>query len=472
MWQTYFTPQSVNEAIELLSKYQNQARLLAGGTDLLIEIERGVRSPAVVVDISRIAGLDTITQDSAKNIHVGPLVTHNQVAGSQLIVDRAFPLAKACWEVGAPQIRNRGTVAGNLATASPANDTITPLWALGAFVTLQSVRGTRTLPFPEFFLGVRKTALAPDEMITDIFFPALKGDQVGAFIKLGLRRAQAISVVNVAVVLNMLGDSVTGARVTLGSVAPTIVRAENAERFLAGKVLRPDVIAHAGELAAQTITPISDVRGSAEYRRYMAATLTRHALEALAQGTEADTLPPHPVMLWGKTNGHFPTGPAVPPVHQADDPIVFTVNGLERTVYGANHKTLLRLLREDLDLIGTKEGCAEGECGACTVLLDGVAVMSCLIPAPRAHGCQVVTVEGLAHGDQLHPVQQAFLEADAVQCGYCTPGFLMSGAALLDERAHPTPDEIKQAITGNLCRCTGYYRILQALEKAVTKNNE
>jgi carbon-monoxide dehydrogenase medium subunit len=369
--------------------------------------------------------------------------------------------------VGAPQIRNRGTVAGNLVTASPANDTITPLWALNASVTLQSVRGSRTIPFAEFFQGVRQTALEPDEMIIDISFPAMENYQVGTFRKLGLRRAQAIAVVNVAVVLTMLADTVTQARITLGSVAPTIVRAEDAERFLTGKVLTPDVRQHAAELAAQTIAPISDIRGSAEYRRYMAGVLTRHALEDLGEGTERDHIPPHPIMLWGKSNGRFTSqNETVLHTENGNEPIITTINGETREIHGANDKTLLRLLREDAGLIGTKEGCAEGECGACTVLLDGIAVMSCLVPAPRAHGSEIITIEGLASDGNLHPVQQAFIDKGAVQCGYCTPGFIMSGASLLDERKRPTRDDMKQAITGNLCRCTGYYKILQAIEKA------
>ncbi len=204
----------------------------------------------------------------------------------------------------------------------------------------------------------------------------------------------------------------------------------------------------------------------------MTATLTRNALEVLAAGTEREAVPANPVMLWGQTNGHFSlsngNGQATIHTETGGESIVTTINGQSRTIAGANDKTLLRMLRENAGLTGTKEGCAEGECGACTVFIDGIAVMSCMTPAPQAHGRQIVTIEGLANGDTLHPVQQAFIDQGAVQCGYCTPGFIMSGASLAAERQHPTRDEVKQAITGNLCRCTGYYKIIAALEKATT----
>jgi xanthine dehydrogenase iron-sulfur cluster and FAD-binding subunit A len=484
MWHTYYMPSTVGEALRLLADHGPEARIIAGGTDLVLELERGIRQSRVVIDITRIPGLDVIRQDRDDGlIHLGPLVTHNQVAGSKLCVERAFPLAKACWEVGAPQIRNRGTVAGNLITASPANDTITPLWALDGQVTLRNLRGERTLAFRDFFRGVRKTHLNADEMLVDIAFRPLATNERGTFLKLGLRQAQAIAVVNVAVILTLDEDMRAGAppvsvvrgRIALGSVAPTIVRAVEAERALAGQRLSDETVKLAAELAAVAAKPIDDVRGSAAYRKYMVGVYTRRALELVRDEAERDGFPARPVMLWGKTGGHFPvwdrlseTGEAPLPAYTADGnrPIETTVNGRHYRVTGANDKTLLRMLREDVGLTGTKEGCAEGECGACTVWLDGIAVMSCLVPAPRAHGSQIVTIEGLASPEWLHPVQQAFVDAGAVQCGYCTPGFIMSGASLLDEIPAPTADQVKQAITGNLCRCTGYYPIVSAIEQA------
>jgi CO/xanthine dehydrogenase FAD-binding subunit len=175
VWNDYYCVNSVGEALEILSEKRERARIVAGATDLILEIERGVRSGIeTLVDITRVSGLDRISLDEDGWIHLGPMVTHNHCVASELIVGRAFPLAQAAWEVGAPQIRNRGTVAGNLITASPANDTITPLMALGAKLMLRSIHEERIVPLSEFYTGVRKTVMRSDEMLVDILFPACK----------------------------------------------------------------------------------------------------------------------------------------------------------------------------------------------------------------------------------------------------------------------------------------------------------
>jgi carbon-monoxide dehydrogenase small subunit len=146
--------------------------------------------------------------------------------------------------------------------------------------------------------------------------------------------------------------------------------------------------------------------------------------------------------------------------------MTLTANGTPYEVAIEPRQSLLQLLREELHLTGTKEGCSEGECGACTVLLDGKTVDSCLIFALEAQGLEVTTIEGLAQGDHLHPVQKAFAEYGAVQCGFCTPGMILAAKALLDSNPHPTELEIRQGISGNLCRCTGYVKIVEAIQAA------
>ncbi len=464
MWERYFNVTSLAQALELLHEHREHARVIAGGTDILLELERGARKGVeILIDISRVPGLNEISLRGG-DVRLGALTTHNQVVVNPITKSRALPLAQACWEVGAPQIRNRATVAGNLITASPANDTITPLMALEASVTLASVEGERTVHLREFYTGLRRTVMRPDELLTAITFPALGTDERGVFIKLGLRRAQAIAVINVAVVLSFAGDAIQSARITLGSVAPTIIHAPTAEAYLQGRRLSEDVIVEAARLAAATPAPIDDIRATAEYRTEMVRVLVARALRRLAAGEEAQGYPDDPAQLWGVHEGHGAL--ASSSEHTISQPIVTVINGEARTVATGQHKSLLRFLREDCGMPGTKEGCAEGECGACTVFLDGAAVMACMVPAPRVHGAEVVTVEGLAEEGNLHPIQSAFVECGAVQCGYCTPGFIMAGAKLLEEHPHPTDPQIQQSISGNLCRCTGYYKIIDAFRRA------
>lgn len=152
----------------------------------------------------------------------------------------------------------------------------------------------------------------------------------------------------------------------------------------------------------------------------------------------------------------------------------FNVNGRDQEILVRTNWTLAQALREQLGLLGTKIGCGEGECGACTVLLNGRTVTSCLVLAVQAEGAKIVTIEGLASpdGDSLHPVQEAFVESGAIQCGYCTPGMVMSAVALLEKYPEPTEEQVREGLTGNLCRCTGYQKIFEAVERASQKMRE
>jgi carbon-monoxide dehydrogenase medium subunit len=285
----------------------------------------------------------------------------------------------------------------------------------------------------------------------------------GIFLKLGLRKAQAISVISVAVVVEFDGPRVADARIALGCVAPTIVRIADAEASLTGSTLDRASRTRAAALAAAAIAPIDDIRATAGYRRTTIAALVERALDQIADGTEANGLAPQPVLL----ETLAPAAEILP----YDGTVVTTINGRKHELAGVQHLSLLDALRDGAGLTGSKEGCAEGECGACTVWLDGRAVMSCLVPAPQAHGSAITTIEGLAGGTEpgrsmLHPVQQAFIDHGAVQCGFCIPGMIMAGAKVIDECTAPTTADIRSAISGNICRCTGYAKILTAIASA------
>ncbi len=293
------------------------------------------------------------------------------------------------------------------------------------------------------------------------------------FLKLGLRKAQAISVVNLALVLTFQDEKISASHIRLGCVAPTVVRASTVEEFLIGKELKElaeptgKVCKEAANLVLQDCKPITDLRASALYRQQTLVNLLGYGLERLVGEQERERA----------GNGKaelvlLETGRGADPSEMARKPfsgsIETTLNGEPAHFEGAEQKTLLNLLREDAGLTGCKEGCAEGECGACTVWLNGQAVMSCLVPAVQAHGATITTIEGLGKDGNLHPLQQAFIDCAAVQCGFCIPGMLMAGAKLLDEIAQPTQEQMQNALSGNICRCTGYRKILDALEQVVS----
>ncbi|NNF54934.1 MAG: hypothetical protein HKN03_10885 [Acidimicrobiales bacterium] len=468
-------PQSVVQALQLLADDPDRLPL-AGGTDLLLDLHRGGVGPSVeVVDLTAIADFDSIEETSEELVLSGG-VRHGQVIADDRFIRYATPLAQACLEIGSPQLRNRATIAGNLATASPANDTLSALLALGAAVELSTWDGAavqaRRVAVADFFTGFRATVLQPNELITRIVVPKLRANQRGLWVKLGNRRAQAISVIHAAFVVDIDDGIVSGATVAVGSMAATVMLVPGIGAALAGTSLDSTAITAAADAARNAFEPIDDVRATAQYRRDAVESLVTRSLLAIRDQQHRSQWPEVVPGLHSALS-HVPQTART--VVTDNTAISMNVNGGELSGDGASSANLLDWLRNagaavERTLDGTKEGCAEGECGACTVQLNGAAVMACIVQAAQADGGTVVTVEGLATTDEgLHPIQQAFIDEFAVQCGYCIPGFLMAGCSLVDEVPNPTDEQIKLGLSGNLCRCTGYYPIIQAVKSAAER---
>jgi xanthine dehydrogenase iron-sulfur cluster and FAD-binding subunit A len=464
MWDSYYTVSSIDDALKILEEERESARIIAGGTDLILELKNGHHEGVrTLIDINRIKDINLI-KSLDEYIYIGPGVTHNQVLVSSLIQQFGIPLLHACHSIGAAQIRNIGTIYGNLITASPANDTISPLIVIGAELLIRSLGNERWIALEDFYSGVRQTVLKNNEMIVNLRFRKMSANQKAFFSKYLLRKAHGISVVNVSGLIEFDNRLIKNAKIALGSVAPTIIRALNAEKSLVDKELNEKSILMAAKNAANDAYPIDDLRASKNYRHHLISTLTEQGLRRVQDGSCGD-FEANPVLLWGENE------PKKNPIsktllHTKQEQIVTTINKTEYKLDKGQDNTLLQLVREQAKLKGTKLGCGEGECGACTLYLNGLPVLGCLVPAPRAHGAQITTIEGLENNGDLHPVQQAFIDEGAVQCGYCTPGFIMSAVKLLEEKESPSEKEIKEGLAGNICRCTGYYSIISAVEKA------
>ncbi|MGZ4983462.1 MAG: 2Fe-2S iron-sulfur cluster-binding protein, partial [Chthoniobacterales bacterium] len=404
-------------------------------------------------------------------IVIKTLTTHSELMCSETLRKFAPLLASAAASIGSPQIRNRGTVGGNIMNASACADTVPPLIALGGTVTLQSKAGCREMDLASLFLKPYQTKARPDELLTAIRFSKRPPDAHSAFIKLGRRNAVSITRLSVAAILQTGHDGkIVDARIVPGAAFPTWRRATEAEQILIGAKPTEKLFAAAGQKVSEAMIRETGRRWSTEYKEPVLAVLVRRALERCASGADLSS------DLWGASESAQPARSVSKKNRDGSGKaskeyvLTTTINGRSHTISIPSHRTLLDLLRDDLGLAGTKCGCEIGECGACTVLLDGAPVNSCLVLASQIGGREVKTVEGLAENATLHPLQNSFLDHDAVHCGFCTPGMLMCAKALLDQNSHPSETQIRAAICGNLCRCTGYQQIVDAIEKAALHN--
>lgn len=280
-WEEYLVPGSLDEALEMLDRYRGAARVIAGGTDIVPASRKGAPHVKVLVDITRIPGLDAITLDG-DTVKIGPLVTHTEVARSGLILERGSALAEGASRLGSPQIRNIATVAGNILNAQPGADTVIPLLALDGSVTVKSRQGQRTLPLADLFTGIGKTKIdSTKEIVTEISFPALGKGEASAAMRLAKRKTLVLPILTVAVVVGVDAGAKTfaKARIALGPVATTPFRCTAAEAMLTGSPVGDEVIKKAAAEAAKAANPrTSLIRGTSEYRKAMVAVLVERGI--------------------------------------------------------------------------------------------------------------------------------------------------------------------------------------------------
>lgn len=272
--------QDARHAVALLAEHGPKAKILAGGTDLLVDLKSVPEAPPAVIDITRAADMKGI-RVTDRGLVIGALVTHGEIMSSADIRERFPALVDAAHTIGAVQTRSLGTLGGNLVTAVPSLDSGPTLIALEALVTIAGPGGSREMPLAEFFVGPRRTALKAGELLVDIVIPRKNLGKPAGFQKFGLRKGQALALVNTAASfwLDPAKKAFVEPCIALGAVAPTVIRAPKAEAYLAGRKATPEAMAEAGRIAAGEARPISDFRASADYRRELIAVLTRRSLE-------------------------------------------------------------------------------------------------------------------------------------------------------------------------------------------------
>ncbi|MCE5193487.1 MAG: xanthine dehydrogenase family protein subunit M [Candidatus Cryosericum sp.] len=283
----YHAAHDLTEALQLAERFGSRKRFVCGGTDLMVRLKEGLVNEDVIVDLSHMAAFSYVREESGI-IHVGAGTRHADLAASPVLLQHGSALAAAAAKVGGPQIRNMGTVGGNVANASPAGDTIPALVVLEATVSIASIRGVREVPIIDFFTGPGRSVLKPDELVTEISFRGTGPQEVTAFGKLGSRQAMTISTANVALFFRFGADRhIVEARIAFGSVAPTVIRAPKTEEMFRQLPPAPswDAVRGAAQMAWKEVAPIDDLRASAVYRREaVVGLLAEAAYETLARG--------------------------------------------------------------------------------------------------------------------------------------------------------------------------------------------
>ena len=442
---SYRRPGTLEEALDLLAEHGDEAAVLAGGQTLMPMLAMRLSRPSVLIDINRVPGLDHIA-DERGVVRIGALVRYADLEDSAVVRERLPLVARALPHVAHVAVRNRGTIGGSLALADPAAEMPACAVALGAELVLASRDGRRTVAAEDYFQDVYETARRDDELLVEVRVPVADQGERIAFEELS-RRHGDFAIVGLA------------CRVTV-----TESRFRDPCLVFFGSERRPTVAAGAARALDGRAWDAAAARDLTE------ALAARPGPDGEPRGEQGVQAPPRPRA--GRAHAGAPgrgrVGPPGGAMEETLD-ITLTVNGapVSRRVPVRRH--LVDFLRQDLGLTGSHLGCEHGVCGACTVRVDGRIVRGCLMLAVQADGSAVETVEGLTESGEIADLQAAFVERNALQCGYCTPGMLLAAAELLARATAMTRAEIRAFLSGNYCRCTGYQAIVDAVEATLRR---
>ena len=503
-----YEAESVEDAVRLLQEHP-EAQIIAGGSDVLVQIREGKRAGKELVSIYGIDAMRGVTLDEEGAIRIGSLTSFSHIAASPIIREFIPVLGEAVSLVGGPQIRNIGTIGGNTCNGVTSADSASTLVAWDAVVELTGPEGVRRVPLPEFYIKAGKVDLRPGEIQTAILIPkAAYEGYTGNYIKYAMREAMDIATLGCSVNVSLSNDKKTirDVRIAYGVAGPVPMRAPTAEARAKGREVSAETIKAFAEAVLEDIHPRDSWRAAKAFREHIAVEMAKRALTKSIELARASGKPQSKetekaqtsAALLNKSEGlcvdatqrpevsprpealHAPVSspkPEVAPALQRGDRkapryklIRCTINGKPREAMIDVRASLTDLLRNDFRLTSVKKGCEVGECGACNVLVDGECFNSCIYLAVWADGRDILTLEGLeGPNGELSDIQQAFIDEAAVQCGFCTPGAIMSAVEILNEGRELSDEEIRIRMSGHLCRCTGYENIMRAVKKTMLK---
>ncbi len=472
-----YEARSVDHAIRLLQEHP-QAQIIAGGSDVLVQMREGKRAGAELVSIYGLDELRGVSMEEDGTIRIGPLTSFSHITRDPLIRKYIGVLGEAVDMVGGPQIRNIGTIGGNTCNGVTSADSASTLFAWDAVIELTGPEGVRRIPIRDFYIRAGKVDLRPAEIQTGILIrrESYEGYQ-GHYIKYAMRNAMDIATLGCSVNVKLSDDrkTFTDIRIAYGVAGPVPMRAVHAEAAGKGLPVTEDSIEKISSTVLEDVTPRDSWRASKAFREHISKVLCKRALEEAVKRAESGT--EQEIEREEKADIRAGVSADAEKSFSGESGryklIRCRINGVDREAVVDVRASLTDMLRNDYSLTSVKKGCEVGECGACNVIIDGECYNSCIYLAVWADGKEIRTLEGLmGPNGELSDIQQAFIDEAAVQCGFCTPGVIMSAVEILERGKEYTRDELRKMLSGHLCRCTGYENILNAVEKTMRNRLE